>query len=335
MVSKSPPDGTNQGKGKGKDTQDALQASSSNKQDSMLSRIANSTTSLANSMLSGAPSNSTLAHSISGEKGSSSTAGISAVKQGESSTPIQQDKIRGSSFRPSQAHTHAAAEEAAFADFLDSADELTTPGENDLQTAWQYHLATPSKLSAGFTSVAEAQQHDGEDVINLLMQDGEQFEPPEEETLSPEDMETLRRALFGNSSGRGQMDSLTDPMNFIPAHLRHPETEHYVQLYMTKKDKERASGVVVPDGSEIMRDEMEIGSDVQNEEAQQTFAWLEQWDDVLTSYMDEVWGDFGGLLREARKELQELERVEESREQPPDTKALRRLRAILGHLRGH
>lgn len=329
--------GKGQEKGKGKERGDLSPVpgsdSNSGGTDSMLSRITNSTVGLASSMLSGTPSSSVLAKSIAGEKGSSSTAAGSITRQGESSIPIQQDIPKGPSFRATQAQDHAAAEEAAFADFLDSADELTTPGPNDLELAWQYHIPTPSKLSTGFSSVAEQQRHDGEDVVSLLMQDSEQFELPEEETISPEEMESLRRALFGNSNGlRRQIDLLTDPMNFIPDHLRLPETEHYVQLYMDKKDREATTGVRVPDGSEAIRDEMDV-SDAQNEEARQTFAWLEQWDGVLTSYLDEVWGDFGGLLKQARAEYEELEKAEENHEPPPETKALGRLRAILGHLR--
>jgi hypothetical protein len=69
---------------------------------------------------------------------------------------------------------------------------------------------------------------------------------------------------------------------------------------------------------------------VDADEARQT--WISQWSRLLTSYQDEVWGDLGDLVEEARTEVQ---RMEEARpdEKPQEPKALLRLRAILGHLR--
>ena len=60
-------------------------------------------------------------------------------------------------------------------------------------------------------------------------------------------------------------------------------------------------------------------------------AQTEPWLKFLTSYQDEVWGDHLPLIREARKELQDLRNGEHeatTRGQP----ALRRLEMILGHL---
>jgi hypothetical protein len=343
MASRRDASGDGNGKGKGKEVGGNPPATEQNarpeQEGSMLSRIANSTVGLAGSMLSGTPNSNVLASSISGSKGSSSsTAGTFASKRGESSIPIREDISRVPSFRAAEAQFHSAEEEAAFADFLDSADELTapTPGPNDMETAWQYHLppeTAPSDPQYGFPSVTEQQKHDGEDVVALLMQDEGQFELPEDEVIPPEEMESLRRALFGNSNAVKQMNALTDPMNFIPYHLQGPGVEKYVQMYMMKKDRERETGQKLPYGSDVMRQEMEV-SDDQDEEARQTFAWLEQWDEVLTSYMDEVWGDFEGLLKQARVEYEEVQKAEENKEAPPETPALRRLRAILGHLRG-
>ncbi|RKU45249.1 hypothetical protein DL546_003328 [Coniochaeta pulveracea] len=331
------------GKGKGKEVREDISSSEQNARSgqdgSMLSRIANSSAGLASSMLSGTPNSNVLVSSISGQKGSSSSRpGASDSNLGERSLPFQKDTPGAPSFKAAEAHLHSTVEEAAFADFLDSADELTapTPGPNDLETACQYHLppeTAPGNPGYGFPSVAEQQKHDGEDVVALLMQDEGAFELPEEEVIPPQEMESLRRALFGHSNAVKQLSALTDPMNFIPDHLQGPEVEKYVQMYMVKKDQERKSGQKLPYGSTIMRQEMEV-SDAQDEEARQTFAWLEQWDDVLTSYMDEVWGDFEGLLKQARVEYEEVQKAEEDQEPPPETPALRRLRAILGHLRG-
>lgn len=58
--------------------------------------------------------------------------------------------------------------------------------------------------------------------------------------------------------------------------------------------------------------------------------WMEQWKDALTRYTDEVWGGLLPLVKEARKEVQKLQSDPSGTDQP---KALRRLGAILGHLR--
>lgn len=57
------------------------------------------------------------------------------------------------------------------------------------------------------------------------------------------------------------------------------------------------------------------------------FDW-EAWEGVLTGYADEVWGGLLPLVREARRE------VEEGKGEVEQSKALRRLGAVLGHLQG-
>lgn len=61
-------------------------------------------------------------------------------------------------------------------------------------------------------------------------------------------------------------------------------------------------------------------------------AWLAQWDDVLTRYTDEVWGELGADAKQAKEEVEaELEHNEDDEGGLP---SLRRLRQILAHLRG-
>jgi len=59
-----------------------------------------------------------------------------------------------------------------------------------------------------------------------------------------------------------------------------------------------------------------------------TANWVKQWEDVLTRYADEVWGVLLPLVKEARKEIEELRSDEDSKEVPD---AVRRLQSILGH----
>ncbi|KAI0165959.1 hypothetical protein GGR57DRAFT_144975 [Xylariaceae sp. FL1272] len=63
--------------------------------------------------------------------------------------------------------------------------------------------------------------------------------------------------------------------------------------------------------------------------------WAQQWQDVLSSYTDEVWGDLDALVKAARRELDDMSkgaRTETASE--PSLDAVRRLRQILAHIRG-
>ncbi|KAE9372209.1 hypothetical protein N431DRAFT_439315 [Stipitochalara longipes BDJ] len=58
--------------------------------------------------------------------------------------------------------------------------------------------------------------------------------------------------------------------------------------------------------------------------------WREQWDGVLTRYTDEVWGGLLPLVKQAKQEMKEMGSEGTIKEKPT---ALRRLEAILGHLK--
>lgn len=60
--------------------------------------------------------------------------------------------------------------------------------------------------------------------------------------------------------------------------------------------------------------------------------FVEEWEGVLNRYADEVWGGLAPLVREARKEVEEA-KANPTSEDARDMKAVRRLGAILGHLR--
>ena len=274
---------------------------------SLASRIANSAVGLAGSMVGGPPSNAALAESLSGEKGQSSTANGSAQRVGESSVQLQQGAPSGSSFRGNQSQAHIAAEESAFATFLDGTSVLQPPeSTSTLETAWQAHAAVlqgdgPNRRAKVYSSVDEQQRRDGEAVVSLLAGGDDVIFPDEagDETMSPEDRDSLRRALFGGASGTAVSSHQWDNvLNFIPDYLR-AGTGH---IRASDRDAEWNN-------------------------------WVEGWSDVLTKYNDEVWGDLGSLVEQAQSELEQLEAAKPD-DPPPETKALRRLQAILGHLRG-
>ncbi|KAI1327561.1 hypothetical protein F5Y16DRAFT_371663 [Xylariaceae sp. FL0255] len=59
--------------------------------------------------------------------------------------------------------------------------------------------------------------------------------------------------------------------------------------------------------------------------------WVSQWQQVLSSYTDEVWGDLGGLVQAAREEVHEVSTRESGQ---ASMSAVRRLQQLLTHIRG-
>jgi hypothetical protein len=153
---------------------------------------------------------------------------------------------------------------------------------------------------------------DGAHVVALLSS-GDDFDDvfcSVDEPASREELERLRKALFDEPIDGGTSAIAWDnALNFVPEFLQIPA----------------APGTQPGDDLTL-----HMGATDANEAWQ---AWIGQWSRVLTSYQDEVWGDLGGLVDEARTEVEQMQRAgpgENSRE----PKALLRLRAILGHLRG-
>jgi hypothetical protein len=161
-------------------------------------------------------------------------------------------------------------------------------------------------------STADQEAKDGADVVALLSSDGDLDDVFDHvnENPSEEDLAGLRKALFGDGTDEGTSQIAWDNvLNFIPAYLQTPS----------------APGSRPGDGLS-----MHLGV-TDTEEAWQT--WIGEWSRVLVSYQDEVWGDLGALVDEARVEVQRIAEAEPG-EKPPEPTALLRLRAILGHLRG-
>jgi len=75
-------------------------------------------------------------------------------------------------------------------------------------------------------------------------------------------------------------------------------------------------------------DEMYVSYEIDGQPVTGTQVWRTQWEGVLGRYTDEVWGDLLPLVREARKEVEDI--IEGKGTEEPV--ALRRLKGILGHL---
>ncbi|KAL2122582.1 hypothetical protein VTJ04DRAFT_3037 [Mycothermus thermophilus] len=259
------------------------------------------------------------------EKGGTSTslAGEALARAAESSVHLRPNagpSGQATTIRTGHTEEHIAREEASFAAFLDSSDapalsEPSHPSAVLQPTAAATHpvAATTEDLRTwGPTprSVEEQQARDGADVVALLEADDpldEVFEQVNEPAATMADVEALRRALFSSDSHSGI--SWDNVLNFIPDYLQ------------------ASQGSFAPSGGDLS---MHLGTD-NPQEAWDT--WINQWSRVLTNYQDEVWGDLGDLVAEARAEIERI-KLAQPDEKPPEPKALLRLRAILGHLRG-
>jgi hypothetical protein len=171
-------------------------------------------------------------------------------------------------------------------------------------------------FSSRGAAVAEQERLDGAAVVSLLDGPSDELdavllgaEDPEAEddALTPGAAAKLREALFpANSSSSGPR--WDDLLNFNPDFLTEPGplAEAEMQLHLGTTDSAEARS-----------------------------NWLQLWGNVLTGYTDHVWGDLEPLAAEARREIEQLKaRDPEVPGPPPETKALDRLRQILGHVRG-
>lgn len=302
------------GKGRAKGDEDGDKGQS-DEQPSMLSRIAASATGLTRSAFTSPTSNelneraAALADPGKGQIGqSSSSSGNSAWA--ESSKAPQQNAGQASSasaLRVGHNEEHIRQSENEFSSFLNGIesfapfDDATGGLGDDFGEAWARSTSASNSLLQRpvYGSVAEQQSRDGEDVLAILSQNGTTegaFEPPQED-------ENYDWGLSAEqlSQLRAMTKDLFPP---IEAH-RTIDSDHLLNL---APNFDGAYGQP-PEGSD---------------------EWREQWDGVLNRYTDEVWGGLLPLVKDARQEVEDLRNNPSSTEQP---KALRRLGAILGHLR--
>jgi hypothetical protein len=302
---------------------------------SLVSRVAGSASGLARSAFARPSGNelseSTAAALANAGKGQSSSTGPGGSSAWTESSRASQQPIYQASasnaFRAGHSEEHARQAENEFSSFLDGIDPFT-PSQNlgDIHSGglgggfgevWARSQRTGDAISSrpvGYRTVAEQESHDGEEVLSILSAPGDTndpFEaPPEDDEdydwgLSQEQVTQLRAMT---------KDILPPPEPHIPISPEHP-----LNLVPNFEGTDL--------GGTAVTSQMHPGIDGQQLAARE--AWREQWGDVLTRYTDEVWGGLLPLVKEARREVEELQSSEPAAGQ---TKAIRRLGAILGHL---
>lgn len=315
------------GKGKGKE-QPASTISSQNSEDvaarlsddrrppdaSAMSRLANSTLALGSSLLS-APDISSLEVSTSKAGPASSDARLGTA-MGETSDPRSQTSVGSSeSLRSPQVRNHIQREEAAFAQFLEGIDPSAVSGSTpgDVPSTLVDNLSNREGTDLRLQSDAghRIADSDGLEVVKLLDHGYSEVMLADPAVPLTKDQELrLRQALFREGSSADDTGKYASDwsnlLNFVPEYISNGTSGWgYRELsgHMGTPDTMEASEI-----------------------------WAEQWGDVLSRYTEEVWGDLGALVQEAKQEAGRI-KSHEGDVGPSGPKAILRLRQILSHIR--
>ncbi|KAI1336406.1 hypothetical protein F5Y15DRAFT_394546 [Xylariaceae sp. FL0016] len=285
-------------------------------QSSVLSRLASSTASLSSVLIPRKPEAADLSGFMPSNK-----AGASGVAQGSRSAAatsqefplpksVAAQRNLDGSFRSAETQAHVALEEARFSSFLDNA---SAPEKQDQVLRDTLFNGGPDstqrqpELGRQDSSPVGSSRYDGLEVVELLNSGYHPAEITDDEpSISIEERSALQRAML--SGRRGREKEWDTALNFFPEYISNG-----------------SSGW----GYGEMLGHLGI-SDV--DEAQKI--WVDDWQEVLSSYTDIVWGDLGSLVEEAKQELQQLA-DKGAGSSAGQLKAVRRLQQILGHVRGY
>ncbi|KAI2621056.1 hypothetical protein GGR54DRAFT_600051 [Hypoxylon sp. NC1633] len=271
---------------------------------SIISRLGASTSRLANDMILRHPSGTSVAEQpASGKAGSSRV--TQSVSVGEASVyrngpqRIASDGMFESTLEQQQ-HAQGDADFSAFLNNTAGMLQTTEPGgiersNNDHDFELRQSLQMAAVVPA-----------DGVDLVKFLDSAYDGIEETDI-TLTDHDRTALRRRLFDSDEtgeprpGRGQWEHT---LNFFPKAESNSNGIHQYADLLGISDLEDATDI-----------------------------WVDQWQHVLSSYADEVWGDLSPLISVAREELGSLSKpLEEA--SPSKLKSLRRLQQILVQIRG-
>ncbi|KAK1503186.1 uncharacterized protein CCOS01_17044 [Colletotrichum costaricense] len=291
---------------------------------SFASRLTASAASLSRSALTASSATETIRNGTTGAKVSPGTSSYSA--QGSGSHRDTATYRSPSSANPGTATGFGSATGLSTAggqqyeDFMDAQAQAVLDDPSQPQRSAEVQESNSgivlvsehtqhTPLSSGIKSDFQIQEaNDGlgvVDLLNSLELDGFDVNDDDLQThISPEEELSLKRALFDDAHGR-TASNWTSLLDFQPHFLNGDDPSELLQHF----------GV----------------ADVQQARAM----WMESWNDVLTSYTDEVWGDLGSLARQAHQEIEGARGDgTEATTGPDEMQALQRLRQILAHVRG-
>ncbi|KAK6958109.1 hypothetical protein Daesc_000902 [Daldinia eschscholtzii] len=273
---------------------------------SFISRLSASASKLASDVVLQNPSGTSLADALPTDKAESSRpgpgAGMNEISAGRSS--FTQRSIPDS-FKAAQSQEQGAKAESTFREFLNNGASLLGEHESSSVKTGRVEQIYKSSLEKIQRTVPSIDPTDGMDVVELL---DSGYGEIEETDLALTDTEqaTIHHHLFGDdeSGGRPLRKRWDDALNFFPGLGSNSGGIHEYANLLGTSDMEEARSI-----------------------------WVSQWQGVLSSYTDEVWGELRPLVNQAREELTSLsEPYEEAL--PSKLKAVRRLQQLLRHIRG-
>ncbi|KAI8629291.1 hypothetical protein F5Y19DRAFT_96088 [Xylariaceae sp. FL1651] len=231
----------------------------------------------------------------SGSTQRSGTTGQETARVVHSSTSTAQLTL-GSTFKSPGRQASVSGEEASFSVFLEMLKGAMEPaGRGPAQ----------DNVSPQVTHVPLASINDGSEVVHLLESGPDTMvEGDDELHIMNKERPIIRRASIGSKPSADPASDGT--LNFFPKFLSDPSgCEAYGELLQH---------LGVSDLNEGRR------------------IWACQWQNVLSSYTDEVWGDLSPLVAVARQQLQDLS-TSAGETALHKLDAVRRLQQILAHVR--
>jgi len=185
------------------------------------------------------------------------------------------------------------------------------------------HNGHTSHTSSLRTETYIPEIHDGAEVAQLLS------DPTFFAGLDPSDMSTIQdlneqqiKDLFPQEFTETEQHVVTHIKSSLPPAPTHRPmpADHPLNLHPTER-----MWVEIED----LAASTEKGLDSYFASADLREHWLSEWNDVLNGYTDEVWGDMLPAVQAARTQLEEMRTGANNL----DTKAIARLKMILGHVR--
>lgn len=172
-----------------------------------------------------------------------------------------------------------------------------------------------------FSDVHLAEQRDGSEVVALLDTPGALFPVDSLPIDIADSMDVNANELFASD--------ILATQNSSYAHLRPTITDH---------DLAGRHGLVQPSNPTnllpdiAVRSPLIVASPLLTPPADED-SWLAAWNDVLERYTDDVWGENIAVVRDARVLIQEVKTGASRDDAGGKQRALRRLRAVLNHVK--
>ncbi|KAI1094775.1 hypothetical protein F5B19DRAFT_443393 [Rostrohypoxylon terebratum] len=274
---------------------------------SIMSRLGASASKLTEDMIMQRPGGAQIiANALSSGKAESSGAAKGASVQEAASYKSRADPATyDRAFKSTRSREQSASDESNFSSFLDETGVLKIAETGHIENhTYEQDQGLDSEKDPQALAIMET---DGMGVVSLLnsgYDEADEIIPP----LTDDEKVALRSRLFDDSDNSRGFSLLRgrwqDVLNFFPD--------------FESNSNSSTRGVAGLLGTSDLEEARHI--------------WVSQWQCVLSSYTDEVWGDLGPLVNVAREELDNL--LEPLEDLPSKPKALHRLQQILKHVRG-